>query len=190
MKIVSETHCVRFIPLLYTASIKQWYIESVIWSSELHILLIFNYKILCRSIRLSKIHMVFYVCISMFWYDYEGCSKINRTEAVTLAQFNIHIKLNKYHKSEHVLHILRQFQQIPFTNNNSITNTNNKGSATRRRSSLHKRRHWRHIISFSWTFNRRGTQRACSVYKINYIIYYYVENQLSTYILFKVTVSI
>ena len=40
---------------------------------------------------------------------YEGGSKINSTEAATLAHFNIHVKFNNYHKSEHVLHI-RMYQ--------------------------------------------------------------------------------
>ena len=82
----------------------------------------------------------------IFSYNaYEDCSKINRTEAVSFACFNIHVhvkfKLNNYkmyHKSEHVLHVPRKFQQISFKNNYFITNTNNKGSATRGRSSLHK----------------------------------------------------
>ena len=40
-----------------------------------------------------------------------------------------------------------KFQQVSFTNNNSITNTNNKGRATRGRTSLHKRNR---MISIPW----------------------------------------
>ena len=110
------------------------------------------------------------------------------TEAVTFANFNIHAKFNNYHKSEHILHILRKFQQITFTNNYSITNTNNKGSATRV-----GHRYVTDVIDVTqFPSHEPSTGTAPSgrgpVYKINYIIYYYVEKQLSTHILYKISI--
>ena len=54
---------------------------------------------------------------------YDGCSKINRTEAVTFTHFNLRIKFYNYHKSEHVLHVLRRFHQIPSRINGLQYNT-------------------------------------------------------------------
>ena len=122
-------------------------------------------------------HKMIKICVYMKNSPlYKDCSKINTTEAVTFAHFNIHVKFNNNRKSEHVLHVLQKFQQIPFRNNYSITNTNNKGSATQGRSLLHKRHHWRHIFPSHETSTAAAPSGRGPVYNIDYIIYYYVEN--------------
>ena len=77
------------------------------------------------------------------------------------------------------------FQQIPFKNNYSITNTNNKGSATRNRSSLHKVPTSLTLDNFLLTNLQQAQHPTGMVLCIKSITLYII---LSTHILYKVLI--